>query len=243
MSKHKGKPKCAHADDTLLEHIQQMITTAVDDLRLSIISCLHESESKLLEEMKKLTDRCDVLDQKIHDQKQITDDLALKIDQIESKVKESIILGNHNDQYSRRWSIKFHGIPETKDEECIQRVVNFVNIELKMSPPLTPPEIEVAHRTGPLKRDNTKSRPIIARFFNRNRRFEVLKQRFNLKNTSFLMTDDITRNNITLLNRLRNHPKVDSAWFTNGKVKAKEVTTKKIKIFDIYDDIDTVFKS
>lgn len=235
---------------SLLEHIQEMISTAVNEFISALDQKINMLESKLTTKLEAITkdvsslkDKCDQVEK---DMKTFTDksiDLERQLDQVKLQLQDSIKLGNHNEQYSRRWLVRVFGVKEETDESCTDKVLHLFNETLKITPPITPSDLEAAHRIGPIRRDDdTRPRPIIVRFARRDRRYDVLSKRRDLENTGFSIFEDITRRNLLLLNRLRNSPELESSWYVNGKVKAKHAITKQIRIVDLFGQINEVFK-
>ena len=172
------------------------------------------------------------------------DSLNKDVSVLQRQLKETIKMANHNEQYSRRWLVRCYGIAEEKGEikeDCTKQFIDVVNDKLKVQPPLTTSDIEAAHRIGPSRPPTEKPRPIIVRFMNRSRRYDVIKVRKDLAGSGISIADDITKKNMELLNRLKNSPTIESCWFSNGTVKAKHLITKTFKIVDLFDDINTIF--
>lgn len=139
------------------------------------------------------------------------------------------------EQYGRRWSIRVYGLEESPQENCKQLVVNTINERLKVN--LSINDIEVAHRAG--KFTQGKPRSIIARFLNRETRQVILKNRRLLKGSRISISEDLTSQNVKLLNRVSNSDKVEKVWSTNGKIYGliPHCTTKiQFKLFEKIED-------
>lgn len=90
------------------------------------------------------------------------------------------------EQYSRRNCLKFCGIPETKDENCDQIILNAVNklILVDEKKKITLDQIGRSHRVGRPPRENQSSkgpRDIIVRFVCYRDRARVFANKRNLK--------------------------------------------------------------
>ena len=142
--------------------------------------------------------------------------------------------------------IRATGIPEKAGENCTEQVIRMMNTHVRPERPLAAADIEAAHRIGAPRGpqpngEPPRPRPIILRFHSRARKFEILENRKELKPTSFALAEDMTKKNVLLLNRARNSPLVSSAWFTNGRVKARHSVTDKIAIVNLFDTVEDCF--
>ncbi|ESO91502.1 hypothetical protein LOTGIDRAFT_153944 [Lottia gigantea] len=129
---------------------------------------------------------------------------------------------NSLEQYTRKAHIRIFGIVESDGEDCIAIAKKLFREKLGITSEIS---IDAAHRVGVPKRrgsgTNTEiPRPsgIIVRFIRRDERFRVLLNRKNLKSTGVVIVEDMTVENVKLLDSARNSRRVKSAWFTNGKV-------------------------
>ena len=98
-----------------------------------------------------------------------------KLKQIDGKVID-------HSARSRRNNLIFHGISESQDENCLQKVKDFINDKCKLTDNFV---IEVAHRLGSKKTGNigsasNKPRPVIAKFLNRGDRDAVMRTKSQL---------------------------------------------------------------
>ena len=98
--------------------------------------------------------------------------------------------------YSRRWNLIFHGVSETEEESCSDLVKHIMVSKLKIDQRKVKGIMFCgAHRLGKKKRSgNTKPRPIIVRFTCRADRDATWRQRFNLKESSIRMAEDLPQN-------------------------------------------------
>ena len=75
------------------------------------------------------------------------------------------------EQYTRKFNLVIHGIPERQEEDNIENVISLGNI-LKVN--LTSGDID----------SKTKTRPITVRFSNYNAKSQLYKARINLRNVN-----------------------------------------------------------
>ena len=87
----------------------------------------------------------------------------------------------HNDleQYTRKFNLVIHGIPEREEEDNVENVIILGKI-LKVN--LTRSDIDIVHRLN--TKNKTKTRPIIVRFSNYNAKSQLYKARINLRNAT-----------------------------------------------------------
>ena len=90
--------------------------------------------------------------------------------------------------------------------------------------PVTDNIIEVAHRTGQASDD--KPRSTIVRFHRRDTKWTVMKLRKHLRGSGVSISEDLTRRNLTMMNDLKKHPRIDDTWAWNGKIFAKGTNGK-----------------
>lgn len=60
-----------------------------------------------------------------------------------------------------------------------------------------------------------------------------------MKQSGYRLVDDVTKQNMMLINRLNLHKDIDSAWYFNGNVFARSTAGKRFR-FDIYSVIEDV---
>ena len=112
-----------------------------------------------------------------------------------------------------------YGVKEVKGENVIASVTNIINTKLGLKD-FKAHEIDVAHRLGPYDNspEDPKPRAIIIRFVRRVVRDHVIKNRKKLAGTRMSIQDDLTKQNLQLLNRVKQHPIVSSAWAQDGRI-------------------------
>ena len=87
------------------------------------------------------------------------------------------------ERYSREYNLRFHNVPESTDENCVQKVRNILSNQLDIEP-----EIENAHCVGP--RNDDKPLVIICKFLYRPQRYKVIQKKRDLV-YSIWVTDDL----------------------------------------------------
>jgi len=137
---------------------------------------------------------------------------------------------NDLEQQGRKNSVRLFGLanPDRREttEQCVKKIVDVVNKAVKVN--ITPSDIDIAHRLG---RFNThKPRAVICKFTHRRTKFEVLRNRKNLKGTRMAISEDLTTENNNLLIKVKRMTCVKSAWTIDGKIWALLSNDKKIRI-------------
>ena len=136
---------------------------------------------------------------------------------------------NDLEQYSRRNSIRIFGLPEESNEsnyECLCKVLNLVNDRLQVS--MNENDIDAIHRTG-TNRDG-RPRGVIIKFVRRTLKEKVMSSKKMLKGSGFVITEDLTKNNLALFHAVKDNTNVLHAWTVNGKVFAIKDDGSKIEI-------------
>lgn len=145
------------------------------------------------------------------------------------------------EQYGRRNNVRFFGVPESDRESpsaCEKKVLRILNDKMGLRH-IGGDQIEIAHRVGekPVLSD-AKPRPVIVRFVSRKTVSEVFQSRKQLKNTGYMVVEDLTKENYQLLMACRNHENCESAFSLRGKifVKTRNGETKSVKAASDLDD-------
>ena len=132
---------------------------------------------------------------------------------------------NDLEQYGRRSNIRIFGIEIQENENCIDKVVSFVRESLSLN--ISSSDVENAHPLASTRRTGytatrtglTPSKPaVIVRFRNRAIKDEILLRHKTLNGSGISISEDLTKLNINLMNRLRKEDRVDTTWSINGKV-------------------------
>lgn len=158
------------------------------------------------------------------------------------------------ESYSRSDNLIIRGLPEnsaaerataaaTIDDRIIEShgtvettVVAFLNDKLGVE--ATVQDISIAHRLKAGPRD--KVRPVIVRFVNRKLRNQVLGVKKQLKNSTFFVSEHLTKAASQLFfeaRKLVRDKKLNSAWTRNGQVVVKLGTTDRGKVVRNVNDL------
>ncbi len=163
-------------------------------------------------------------------------ELETTVVELQKRCDDNTTLANDNAQFSRKESIRIHGLqPYEKGENCKAIVLKLFKEKLKID--LPPYTIHVAHRGG------HKKESVLVRFFNRDDRFLILKNRKLLKGTHIGIQEDLSPLNVKLMNQLQNDERIKSTWSWNGSIFASNVSdhkTVKAALFKSYETLYAV---
>lgn len=135
---------------------------------------------------------------------QILDEISTKQKNIEAefkKIKEAQITTSNESLLkdeiidlkcrSMRDNLLFHKIPEERDENCVDKILNFIENEMKIENGKNDKKIQRAHRVG--RYNASKVRPIVAKFAFFPDRERVRKAASNLRGKPFGISEQFPR--------------------------------------------------
>ena len=167
--------------------------------------------------------------EKIAGEKRELQKLTEELRQVARNARQAISMANFNQQYSQKCNIKILGWREQNRENLKE---NFCSIlKEKVNIDVNPADILAIHRIP----GNGGTRPVIVRMISSDAKTNIMKHRKSVK--EFTMVDHITQQNAQLIQRLKEHPSVHSAWYFNSKVFAIDKDNHR-RTFDILDDIN-----
>ncbi len=135
-----------------------------------------------------------------------------------------------NEQFSRKYNLRFVGLDESKGEDCVDKVVAFYKDKLDIN--VDKAKVDRAHRLGP--KNSFRPRTVIIKFKSYGPKASIYKQRKSLKGTKYYINEDITRFNMKLVNFARDHKaNIKSAWFSDGKVLVCKLS--KFRLMDVHE--------
>jgi len=152
----------------------------------------------------------------------ISTTLAAELVAMRTETRESLLLSNDNEQYSRRNNLRICGIKPDEGENCRITAVKFMKNILRLAD-INIADVETAHMTAGSQQSSLgqRKRPtMLIRFYSRDKRDYVIKNRKVLKGTHYAKT----------MNRLRNNEDVRTTWSWNGKFFAILSNGKKVTV-------------
>ena len=160
--------------------------------------------------------------QKKHDELLTKHDQAMET--INALVRTTQIEQNRQERHSRSFNVRFMGIQERKDENCIARIEELLQRKFGIAGHV----IENAHRSGMPADNLARQRHIIARFYSRATRVTVMRDaRQKLEGSGVRIVDDLTAED--LKEKIRVQPFMNYLYkvnkrpaFRNGRLYAEK---------------------
>ena len=72
--------------------------------------------------------------------------LQEEVGSLKSRLVKVEMIANENEQYSRKYNLRFVSLEETKEENCSEKIINFWKTKLDIT--INPSEIDSAHCVG-----------------------------------------------------------------------------------------------
>ena len=156
-----------------------------DQFRMVVMELLTNED--VLKKMKNilflqsLSDGVDYLKKKIDNLTAFIEEKDARISELERLVSTTETKLDALDQYSRRANLRFQGLNENQDGEDIEtQIINIINNEIGLTPPLQTSEIVRCHRVGRMPNEPGRPRPVLVKFQCERRRDTILRQRGKL---------------------------------------------------------------
>jgi hypothetical protein len=167
-----------------------------------------------------------------------------KLDELQKHVKTLEVKLESQEQYSRRNSLRLSGVPEEEGELVPNLVIETLNENLTLDPPLKLDELDRAHRVGP--KVTGQSRPILIKFAAYGSKSRIYKKKKELKpdpnvgpfTTELFLNEDLTKTRVNLLYKTRQkkkEKKITDCWTYDGNIYIKD---KVNKIYQIHSEAD-----
>lgn len=118
-------------------------------------------------------------------------------------------------------------LAEVNGEDCRKEMFSIFTDEMDVN--ITQDEIGSAHSVG--HPNINKPTVIIVRFIHRLAKEQIMAIKRELKGKHIGIAEDMTSANVKLLNRARNHDRVQDAWFVNGKIIAQTAIGEKHHLY------------
>ena len=160
-----------------------------------------------------------------------------QMEKTEKVAKLALQTANRNEQYSRKNNFKIMDIKESDMETEASLTSEVCNLFAKQSVTLDRASIMAIHRI-PGKVGRPK--PVLLKLKNNSEKSKLMRTRSAMKAAKHQLVDDVTKLNTSLITRLYEHSKIESAWFFNGYIYGKTHKDGKRYRFELYDDIDEV---
>ena len=148
------------------------------------------------------------------------------------------------EQYSRKFNLEIHGIPERKEEDITQIILDLADT---IDADVREEDIDICHR---LYKAEGKARPIIVKFTNYDSKYEMYSKRLRLRKVDnrekfgverVFINENLTSRRALLYSKVRKKVKDNSAWNTwtmDGKIFLRKSPTGRPIRIKAEDDIN-----
>ena len=225
--------KSASCDAKAYE-IQEKVNSAEENInsikgKIDSLSAKTETDTSLLKTEFELIKGTNIeLEKSAQFASDVIDEMKTKVDLLTSSnsnlLKSVDLLSaqlDSNEQHNRNECLLLHGVPESDKETPIQSSTLFVEkINHHLKADMAVGHIRRAHRLGK-KRANGKPRPIIARFWDSGLRNHLYFNKKEFKNTSFSITEYLTRRCMLIKNEAEGKYGSSNVWTKEGRIYAK----------------------
>jgi anion-transporting ArsA/GET3 family ATPase len=157
------------------------------------------------------------------------------INNLQAQVRNVSYVNDSLNQYYRRENVRISTVPEAEDEDLTKtlfEIADSVGVVIK------PVNINAIHRNGPIRQG--KAKQILARFVHREPRFQLLKNRADLRKTERLkniyISEDLTHLKFKLLYYAKKQGNVKSLFSKEGMIHCILDDDSKVTI-DTPDDL------
>ena len=171
-----------------------------------------------------LRQELDTLRERLQEKDRVIAGLTQRVDSQEEQVDAL-------EQYSRRNSLRVSGLDEKMHEDPMEEALKFINVELKVTPPLSYSDLDRAHRVGKQEDNAAKPRPMLIKFATYRARHAVYSRRSSLKDVSkpvhkaIFINEDLTRvrgKQMYELRKLKKNGKIKDLWSHDGNIIVKD---------------------
>ena len=212
---------------------QKTLQRSYEELRESLeftqskMEEMAKNNSALKEQMKEMANTNIALQKRMT---QLENDLEKKSEEnakFEKKLGEIFMQHDDLEQYTRKFNLEIHGIPEKSDEQPEEVVLGLAKL---MEIDLTYDDIDITHR---LNKGRKSPRPIIVRFSNYYSKEQMYRARWKLRKKSGLkglevdpkniyINENLTAYRAGLFKKVRDRRQRDwKFWTTDGKIFVK----------------------
>ena len=212
---------------------QKTLQRSYEELRESLeftqskMEEMAKNNSALKEQMKEMANTNIALQKRMT---QLENDLEKKSEEnakFEKKLGQIFMQHDDLEQYTRKFNLEIHGIPEKSDEQPEEVVLGLAKL---MEIDLTYDDIDITHR---LNKGRKSPRPIIVRFSNYYSKEQMYRARWKLRKKSGLkglevdpkniyINENLTAYRAGLFKKVRDRRQRDwKFWTTDGKIFVK----------------------
>ncbi|XP_063956825.1 uncharacterized protein LOC135154505 [Lytechinus pictus] len=189
--------------------LKKFVQDAVTEAMSAIITRLEMQEGQIME----LEGRIKAQESEIQLHKEAEKKSVEKVAVLEQRIDDL-------EQKSRSRNIRIQGVPEVKDEDPEEAVID---IGRRMGVNVTSSDFVRCHRLGPLVDKGARRsspRQLLVEFSSLRTRARIMGARSKLKGSKIFVNDDLTPTRQKLLFNVRHSPKVERSWSNDGKIFA-----------------------
>ena len=215
---YEGQDKIAKQLDMCIT--QNDFKTYIEKVKLEIVESINVKVEKLEGRIFELEVNQEKLQSTNNELKKQIETLTGQVKSAEACANIALVRTNNLEQYTRKNSIRIFGVSDTNKEESVPDTISkSLDVLKKIGMSVTQADISVAHRLGFYKEE--KPRPVIVKFVRRVHKIESIQKRRKLKGSRVVITEDLTKDNYSFLQKVKEHTNVESAWTRDGTTFAK----------------------
>lgn len=224
------------------------------NIQANVAKILNENQ-ELRKDIESLKESIQFSDEQVAIVKKENEELVQKNNVLESKVYDleqrvRNLEFDHDtlEQYTRKFNVEVHGIPECEGENLADIIIK---IGQKISVDITSQDIDIVHR---LRKKTPTTKPIIVRFTSYRKKREFYQARFNLKTTKIseiiesvqheveakiYINENLTQRRQELLakaRKMRKAKKLVRVWTADGKLFVRKTEeSRPVRISEDWD--------
>ncbi|KAI5634634.1 hypothetical protein NE865_12649 [Phthorimaea operculella] len=143
-----------------------------------------------------------------------------------------------HEAFLRRKVLLFHGVAETKDEKLAEVIAKVIGDQMKLSD-ITSSDLQACHRLGS---SSSKTRPVLVRFRDLDKRREVWDSKTALKNTGMVISEFLTKSRHDLFVAARKYYGVTNCWSSDGNIHIL-LSDKSRRRIEVLDQLEALKRS
>lgn len=241
----KQKPEQAALEKVLMEINKKLTELQVIRCKVDELMLVKETVNKLEQSVQHMSEQYDEVLKEMKRQSTEIATLKKKVEKIEAdnagqEIQKLRIQVNSLEQYSRRQNLEIHGLPQTDNENLLNKI-NELATELQL-PELSQNELEGVHR---LFSKPGKTPAVLIRFVSRITRDQWMAKRGLLKNieSNVYFLDNLTPQNKKLLWLMRvkaEEKRYQFAWQKNGLLFVRKAAGERAIVIECEADLDKI---
>lgn len=202
----------------LRAEIQDIVKVAINEAleaRVGDFQGIRENLDLLTSQIDRLSSTTDLLQKTLSEKEKEIGDLHESVNTLKKENCELLRQMNDLENYQRRDNLRISGIPEEASENPSKTVCDLL---VKKGFNVKENDLHIVHRVG--RKTSARPRAMIVRFFNRNTRNTVIRERRKLKGSGFVISEDVSILTMKTLMRIQKNEELN-AWIWNGQVCAR----------------------